>query len=95
MELDYLTMFFIGGIILLIIDVMFINVNVLVFLGLGAMISSGLMSFGFEFPTNSLLINLIAYTGLFSALLVGTLWKPLLKYQNKTADSDTDRKSVV
>ena len=99
--MDYITAFFIGGIILMIIDLMFININLLVFLGIGAMIASILesfgfgtviasmfQSFGFVLPTDILLISLIAMTGISTSLLTLLLWKPLKNFQNKVTESD-------
>jgi membrane protein implicated in regulation of membrane protease activity len=87
--MDYITTFFILGMALLIIDLIFLGVNVLVFIGLGAVITSGIASLNL-FPENdSLLPYLIATWAISSIIITGALWKPLKNFQNKTSTSDT------
>jgi membrane protein implicated in regulation of membrane protease activity len=86
--MDYISIFFITGIVLLIIDVMLINVNVLIFIGLSAILSSVIHSMGFQLPVE-LLFSLIGVTCVLSVLITTLLWKPLKNFQNKTSDSDT------
>jgi len=87
--MDYISTFFIVGIILMIIDLMFININVLIFLGMSAVISSILHTLGFHLPECTLLVSLIASTGIVTLVSTLLLWKPLKKFQNKTSESDT------
>lgn len=87
--MDYITSFFILGMALLIIDLIFLGVNVLVFIGFGAVITSGIASLNI-FPDNeSLLPYLIAVWAISSIIITVVLWKPLKNFQNKTATSDT------
>ena len=87
--MTYVTGFFILGLILLIIDLLFIGVNVLVFIGLGA-ISTSLIAFLGVFPENdSTFMYLIGVWGISSAAITALLWKPMKALQNKTYKSDT------
>jgi membrane protein implicated in regulation of membrane protease activity len=87
--MDYISTFFIVGIILMIIDLIFININILIFLGMSAVIASILHTMGFHLPECSLLVSLVASTGVVTALSTLLLWKPLKSFQNKTSETDT------
>jgi len=82
-------MFFIIGLALLVADLLLLNVNAFVFIGVGMILSSMSHTLGLEIPSLDIVISLTGVSIASTIIVTVLFWKKIKEFQNPTKKRDT------